>query len=290
MQQTNRIRVGLALSGGGARGLVHIGIIKALTQAGVQIDCIGGTSMGGVIAAAFASGIPIEELEQKALKLSQMRELIKLIDLTTPRRGLLEGARIRDFLAELFIDRTFESLKIPLAIPTVDLVQAREVVFTSGLVLPAVLATIAIPGLFKPVEIGDYRLIDGGILNNLPVDRVRQLGADVVIGVNAQFDPFREKPWQDLPEKPNFPVPLPESFLDFYRAELIMIAALTEARLKTACPDILLHPPIPLDITMLLGFSRIPEVLQAGEICGQEAVPAVRKIIEQKRAELSTQH
>jgi NTE family protein len=286
-KQMKRIKVGLALSGGGARALVHIGILRTLQEAGVPIDCISGASMGGVIAAAYASGIPIDIIEQKATKLSQMRELVKLIDLTTPRRGLLEGNRIRDFMAELFIDRTFDSLRIPLAIPAVDLIQAREVVFTSGLVMPAVMATIAVPGLFKPVEIGEYRLVDGGILNNLPVDRTRQLGADIVIAVNAQFDPFTQKPWQDLPERPNFPIPLPDPFLDFYRAELIMIAALTEVRLKTACPEILLHPPIPLDITMFMGFTRIPEIIAAGAVSAKEALPAILNLIERKNAELA---
>jgi NTE family protein len=279
-----RMKVGLALSGGGARGFVHIGVIKILQQAGIPIDCISGTSMGGVIAAAVACGIPIETIEQKALKLSQMREIVKLVDLSAPRRGLIEGTRIREFLAEFFLDRTFETLKIPLAIPAVDLVQAREVVFTSGQILPAVMATTAVPGLLKPVEIGQCRLVDGGILNNLPVDHTRALGADFVIAINAQFDPFREKPWQDLLERPNFPLPLPDFFLDFYRAELIMIAEITEARLKIACPDILLHPPIPMDITMFLGFGRIPEVIAAGEICAHQAMPQILHLIEQKKS------
>src|SRR5512133_2481476 len=101
---SNRPKVGLAMSGGGARGLVHVGVLKVLAEAGIPIDCVSGTSMGGVIAAAYACGIPVCEIEEKALQLSNMRELVKLLDISTQRRGLLEGTRIRDSLAALFID------------------------------------------------------------------------------------------------------------------------------------------------------------------------------------------
>jgi NTE family protein len=274
-----RPKVGLALSGGGARGLVHVGVIKVLLEAGIPIDCISGTSMGGVIAAAFACQIPIQTIEEKVLKLAQMRELVRLVDLSPKRRGLLEGNRVRDYLAELFLDRSFENLAIPLAIPAVDLIQSREVVFKKGLLLPAVLATIAVPGLFRPVEIGGCRLVDGGILNNLPVDLARALGADVVIAIDAQLDPFHEKPWQDASEPVHFPVPAPDFFLDFYRAELIMIARLTEERLKACPPDILLHPPIPMDIEMFLGFRRVREVIAVGEACARAALTDIQKIL-----------
>jgi NTE family protein len=267
------------MSGGGARGLAHVGILKVLGAAGIPIDCVSGTSMGGLIAAAYACGIPVSEIEEMALRLSHPRELVKLLDVSTQRRGLLEGARVRDFLARLFIDQNIENLPIRLALPAVDLVQSREIVFTSGLVLPAVLATIAVPGLFPPVQIGAYRLVDGGVLNNLPVDRVRELGADIVIAIDVQFNPYTEKPWQDLPERPHFPVPLPDFFLDFYRAQLIMIAELTKAHMETCPPDLLLHPPIPPDLDIFLGFPRIPEAIAAGEECARQALPKIRRLI-----------
>lgn len=274
-----RPKVGLALSGGGARGLAHIGILKVLVESGIPIDCISGTSMGGVIAAAFACGLPIQAIEDKALKLSQMRELVKLIDLSPRRRGLLEGNRVRDYLTEFFLDRNFENLAIPLAIPAVDLVQSKEIIFTKGLILPAVLATIAVPGMFKPVEIGEYRLIDGGVLNNLPVDLARKLGAEIVIAIDVQFDPFHEKPWQEYSNHLRFQVPMPDFFLDFYRAELIMIAKITEERLKQNPPNLLLRPPIPMDITMFLGFNRAREIIAIGESCARSALEDIREII-----------
>ncbi len=276
---TNPLKIGLALSGGGARGLAHIGILKVLLEAGIAIDWISGTSMGGVIAAAYACGIPIQEIEQKALQLGNIRELVKLVDLSSHRRGMIEGDRIRDFLSDFFLDRCFENLPVRLALPAVDLLQAREIVFTSGLVFPAVLATMAVPGLFQPVQIGPYRLVDGGILNNLPVDRVRELGAKFVIGIDVQFDPYIEKPWQDLEGPTRFPVPVPDFFLDFYRAELIMVAALTKTHLQVSPPDLLLRPDIPMDITMFLGFPRVRELIAAGEACAHEALPQILRTL-----------
>jgi NTE family protein len=275
-----RPKIGLALGGGGARGLVHVGFLKVLEEASIPIDCISGASMGGVIAAAYACGIPIAEIEERALLLSNNRELVKFLDIAPPRYGLIEGDMVRDFLADWFIDRNFEDLAVRLALPAVDLIQAKEVVFTKGLVLPAVLATLALPGIIRPVEINSYRLVDGGVLNNLPVDRVRELGADRVIALDPQYNPYKEMPWQSHGTKPNFPLPLPDFILDFYRAELIMIAEITQAHLLSNPPDLLLDPQLPQDIDVFLGFPRISEVIKLGERCARNALPAIERLIE----------
>lgn len=274
--------IGLALSGGGIRGFVHIGILKALEEANIPIEYISGTSMGGVIAAAYASGIPLSVIEETALRLSNLRELMKLVDLSPQRRGLLEGQKVHAFLANLFIDRTFETMKIPLAIPAVDIIHSQEHVFTQGLVLPALMATTAVPGLFSPVKIGEFCFIDGGILNNLPVDCVRKLGAKTIIAVDAQPDLCQEKPWQEQEQPTRFPIPLPRFFLDFYWAELIMIAEITQRKLAETCPEILLHPPIPKDVMMFLGFHRIADVIEAGVIGVREALPSIQRLLEKQ--------
>ncbi len=273
-----RPSLGLALSGGGIRGLVHIGVLKSLERAGIPISCISGTSMGGIIAAAYACGIPLAQIEEKALCLASRRQVIRLLDVTGPRRGFLSAHRIRDFLTDFFLDRTFETLKMPLAIPAVDLNQGREVVFTEGLLFPVVMATMAVPGLFPPVKIGPYRLVDGGVLNNLPIDLVQGLGADVTVAVNAQFDPIEPVTWTGS-GGPHFPIPVPEFFQDLYQAELIMISKLTQTHLAKNPPDLLLHPPIPSGISMFLGFTRAAEVIAAGERCAEQALPMIEELL-----------
>jgi NTE family protein len=274
-------KIGLALSGGGARGFAHIGILKGLEAAGIGIDFIAGASMGGVIGACYATGLTARQLEDRILDLSRMRELMKLIDLAPHRRGLLEGNKVRAYLADVLNeDSTFESLPIPLSVTAVDLLQGKEVVLNHGPLLPAIMSTIAIPGLFAPTIMGSYRLVDGGVLNNLPFDHVRAMGADIVIAVDVQLDPQYELPWQDLPEKPHWPIRLPDFFLDFYRAELIMISAINQMRLLNCPPDMLIRPPIPPDITMFLGFPYGKEIIAAGEQAIEGALPRILEIIE----------
>jgi NTE family protein len=274
-------KIGLALSGGGARGFAHVGVLKGLESAGIAIDFIGGASMGGLIGACYAVGLSASQLEERVLELSQIRELMKLIDLAPHRRGLLEGNKVRAYLSHLIDENcTFESLRIPLSVTAVDLLQGKEVVLNHGLLLPAIMSTIAIPGLFPPHILGPYRLVDGGVLNNLPFDHVRSMGADIVIAVDVQLDPHYELPWQDLPEKPHWPIRMPDFFLDFYRAELIMISAINRMRLQTCPPDMLIRPPIPPDITMFLGFPHGKQIIEAGEQAIQGALPRITEMIQ----------
>jgi NTE family protein len=115
-------RIGVAFSGGGARGLAHIGVLKVLQEANIYIDCISGTSMGGIIAGLFSAGVSVEKLESIALNLSNTKQLIKLVDLSPPRRGLLKGDKVKDLLLELLgEDCQIEHLDIPLALAAVDL-------------------------------------------------------------------------------------------------------------------------------------------------------------------------
>jgi len=261
-----RPKIGLALSGGGARGLAHIGVLKILTSAGIPIDCISGTSMGGLIAAAYASGISIEMLEEEARRITRMREMIKLVDVASPTRGIVKGKQFQEYLTTLFPQEIcIEELATPLALVATDLISASEVTLTSGPLLPAVLATTAVPGLFPPIEMNGYRLVDGGVLNNLPVRQVREMGADIILAVDVQFNPLSELPWQEINMRPSWPFPFPDFFLDFYRAELLMVAKLTQAHLEQVKPEYYLRPSIPQDITIFMGFTRTEEIIACGE-------------------------
>jgi NTE family protein len=191
-------KLGLALSGGGARGLTHIGVLKALEASGFRLDYLAGTSMGGVIAAGYASGLSPDELEQIALEYVPTRNLLRLADPTLPRNGLFQGERLRAFFDKYLQGCTFADLHIPLTLVAVDLNSGREIHLREGLVVDALRATVSIPGILAPVELTGQRLVDGGLLNNLPVDVVREMGAEVVLGVDMSSCGNGDSAWRTL--------------------------------------------------------------------------------------------
>lgn len=272
-----KAKVGLALSGGGARGLAHIGVLKVLEREGVRLSCLTGSSMGGVVAAAYASGRSVGELEAEALRMSRRRELVKLIHVSAPQRGLLNGNRVRSFLANL-VDptMTFQELALPLGLKAVDLDKGREVSLVEDSVLEAVLATSAFPGVFPPVEIKGRRLVDGGVLNNLPVDLARELGAEVVIGVDVvgiqQFESGEVG-------AVGGPAMLPDALSNVYQAVMLMCNALAGARLRETPADMLLNVPIPSDVDILTGFTRAEEIITAGEEAAESELPHVLELV-----------
>ena len=172
--------LGLALGGGGARGLAHIGVLKALEKANIQIDFLSGSSMGGVIAAAYASGLSPDEIESLALEYSSSRTLWRLADPAVPRQGLFRGERLYAYFEKHLKRSTFTELRIPLTLVAVDLDSGSEVHLREGSLAKAVRATVSVPGLLAPVQQNGQCLVDGALLNNLPTDVVRTMGADVV--------------------------------------------------------------------------------------------------------------
>ena len=268
-------RVGLALSGGGARGLAHIGVLKVLEEQGVPIHALAGTSMGGLIAAAYAAGMSTSELEAAALKMANLRELAALVDLRPPRRGLLAGEHVRKYLAS-FVEEaiTFDELNFPLAMQAVDLISGTEHTLQEGNVLDAVMATSAFPGVFPPVEIHDCQLVDGGVLNNLPAELPRMLGADVVIAVNvtAALDAG------ELDAQTDGSIFSRGIAKDLMRVALIVSRAMTEINLKETPPDLLLCPPIPAKAGVFSGFTHAAEIIAAGETCTRENLTTIKNI------------
>ena len=188
-EYTSKPRVGLALSGGGPRGLAHVGVLRVLEREGIPLDILAGTSMGGIIAAGYAAGLSPEDLEKEALATARIRRLLRLIDPGLPEAGLMRGQRLQAYFEEILGPLTFADLKISLALVAVDLNAQREVILNEGPLSLALRATISVPGLFTPVEIDGQRLVDGGVLDNLPIDAAQHLGADVVIAVDVESDP-----------------------------------------------------------------------------------------------------
>ena len=269
MEWTHRPVVGLTLSGGGARGLAHIGVLKVIERRGIRIDCLSGASMGGILAACFAAGMTAGELETLALHMASLRRLIGLIDVRPPNRGLLAGHKVRAFFARyLPPDLTFADLRIPLTLEAVDLHTGEEVALREGSVLDAALATSAFPGVLPPVRWNGRLLVDGGLLDNMPVDSARAMGADFVMAVNVtpQPDDPGVTPDSGSPHMPNF-------LETAWDALGIMCAARLTTKLQAATPDVLVHPRLSHDMGVFSSFTRAAEIIALGQEAAEAALP-----------------
>ncbi len=190
---TVRARVGLALGGGFARGIAHIGVLRVLQQAGVRVDYIAGTSVGALIASAYAEGASLAEME-KAAAATRFRDFGRW---TLSWLGLASNHPLERYLQRICSScsaKNFEDLKMPLAIAATDLSTGDPVYYTKGPIYPALRASCAYPGLFLPVEHEGRVLVDGFLAAPVPVDAVKQLGADYVIAVFLDSSPPEAKP------------------------------------------------------------------------------------------------
>ena len=178
-------KIGLVLGSGSARGWAHIGVIGALTEAGIRPDLVCGSSVGALVAAVYAEG-RIEEFEEWVRALS-WRGVVSLLD-PGWRGGLLSGFRLFETLSGRFIQRDISELEVPFAAVATDLETGREVWLREGNIADVVRASIAMPGLFKPVWRDGTYLVDGGVVNPVPVSLARAMGADIVIAVDLGFD------------------------------------------------------------------------------------------------------
>ena len=173
------LRIGLALGGGFARGLAHIGVLKVLVENHIPISAIAGTSVGSIVGAAFASGAAPEEMKEKARDI-RWRSFARW---TIHRMGMAKTDRMDEMLLQLFHALRFEDLAIPLHILATDLVTGEPVIFTSGDLIPAVRGSCSFPGLFVPVEYQGRMLVDGALIASVPAVALRGAGVDAIIGV-----------------------------------------------------------------------------------------------------------
>ena len=265
MKNNNEIKLGLALSGGGARGLAHIGVLKALEDAGIRPDFLAGTSMGGLIAAGYAAGLSPDDLEQISLEYASVRRLWKLADPTLPRRGLFQGERLRAFFEQHLQGRTFADLNIPLTLIAVDLNSGQEIRIQEGLVSEAVRATVSIPGLLAPVESEGQRLVDGGLLNNLPVDAAQSMGADITLSVDVYTTSEGSAIWQNLGQTRVISQTIGELIVVLGDSLDLLIHQQSVNKLQKNPPDFLISPDIPVDVTALTGYHRAADLIPIGE-------------------------
>ena len=181
MKRVNDRRLGLALGGGAARSMIHIGALQVLAAEGIRVSAVAGTSAGSIIGAAFAAGAHAEDLEKEAAALT-WRSLARP---AFSRRGLLALERLEALIRKIVPVARFEDLSIPLKVVATDLNTGERVVIDEGELVSALLASCAIPGVFLPVERGGRLLVDGGVSCNVPADLPRDMGAEVVLAVDA---------------------------------------------------------------------------------------------------------
>ncbi len=257
--------IALVLSGGGARGLAHVGVLKALHDLQISVSAICGCSMGGLVASLFALGMSMEEIERIARKYSSTREMVKLVDLRPSRRGYIISRHLRSFLARFIDDKTqFSQTCIPLMMNAVDLVTGQEVVLDQGNLLDAILATTAVPGFFSPVQDPARILADGGVVNNLPVSILKPRTSDPIVAVDVH-QTF-ERPFSSTSLDNPYPKSVfPQFAREYYLAELIKIRKMTDLHLAQNPPDLLLTPDIDPNINLFFGFNRAAELIEAGE-------------------------
>lgn len=294
------LKVGLALGSGAARGWAHIGILKALEKADIKADVVVGTSIGALVGAAYLSG-RIDKLESWLLNLNRL-ETARFFKLSAAFTGLVNKSRLHDFLTEYVADADLQIADLPAAYASVatHLHSGREVWNTQGNVLEAVWSSISLPGLFPAIKQRDRWLIDGGLVNPVPVSVCRALGADIVIAVNLNGDILGKHLPPPLPandsENNRFTDRITE-FVNSYTANLFnadkktddapnlfdAIAAsvnitqdrITRSRMAGDPPDILLQPR--LAKIGLLEFYRAGEAIAAGEHALQKVLPDIRR-------------
>lgn len=271
-------RFGLALSGGGARGLAHIGVLKVLEEAGIQPDYLAGTSMGGVIAAAYAAGLKPDEIEQIATDTSRTRNLLRLADFSLPQQGIFRGERLLAFFSQHLNGCNFADLSVPLSLIAVDLNTGQEVRLQEGSVAQALRATVSIPGLLAPVVQDGMRLVDGGLLNNLPVDAVRQMGADVVLGVDVDWQ--NDSVWQTLAHLKPLSGTIGGLIATLGDSLDLLVRQQRANKLRSASPDFLVRPDIPAEVTILTGYNRVAELITQGEVATYPVLPVLDEVLQ----------
>lgn len=281
MDQKNKPKFGLALSGGGARGLAHIGVLKALEKANIPIDFLAGTSMGGIIAAAYASGLSPQAIEDIAHEYGSLRSMWRLADPTLPRQSVFLGKRLLGFFEDKLNAVDFDDLRIPLTLVAVDINSGEEVHIRTGSVAHAVRATVAVPGLLAPVEEDGMCLVDGGLLNNLPTDVVRDMGAEIVLAVDV-FSGSDDDPsfWQMLAEKSLISNTVGGLVRILGDSLNLVIYHQNLRKLEDFPPDFLIRPRIPVEVSVISGYDQSSKLIAEG-------INAVQPILENLQAALA---
>jgi len=303
MSAPRKRRVGLALGSGSARGWAHVGVIRALERAGIKPDLVCGTSIGALVGAAYAAG-ELERFEQWLLGLG-VRDVLAFMDVRM-NGGMIKGERLMEFFRLNFIDRPIEELPMPFAAVATDLNTGAEVWLREGSTVAALRASIALPALFAPAVHQGRLLVDGALVNPVPVSLARAMGAEVVIAVDLSSDilgrrtrteqeveaPAAEiSEWRRrlqgrlstlMPARADDDAPKLPSILEVVATSInIMQVRVTRSRMAGDPPDAIVAPR--LAHLGLLDFHRAREAIDEGERAVQAALPSLDALFDRAR-------
>ncbi len=255
-KSTERPRVGLALSGGFARGIAHIGVLRVLREAGIPIDVVAGTSVGALIGAAFCAGTPLDEME----RIGATTSFTDFGRWTPSWLGLATNQRLEKFLARFTAAKTFEQLPIPLAIATTDINAGVSVYYTRGPITSPLRASCAYPGLFVPIQYEGRTLVDGFLTAPVPVEGALLLGADIVIAVYLEAGNVEQ----------------PRTFTDVLSRSFTIIQRHSDLTWRQQA-DVIIEP----DVTPFVwdDFTKTPEMVAAGAAAALAVLPEIRAAI-----------
>jgi NTE family protein len=281
--------ISLALGGGGAKGNSHIGVLRCLVKEGFRVRAVAGTSFGGVVAVMYAAGYSPDEIEENFKRVNQKR-LYTRDAFDGP--SLLGVAGVRKWLDESLGTRTFNDLKLPCAVTSVDLKSGREVILSEGPVKDAILATIALPGIFPSQHLDDWELVDGGVLDPVPVSVARSLAPNVPVVAVVLSDPLGSPvhTWS-VPIPAFFPQPIvdritrlsfAQAYDTFMRSIEIGNRAVTEYRLDVDKPEVVIRPAV--TNIKLLESVNVSDVARLGEEAVEAVLPVLRLEVKRRRS------
>jgi NTE family protein len=249
-----RPKIGLALGSGGARGMAHIGVIKVLEEERIPIDYVVGSSMGSLIGAFYAIGMKPEMMVKLAVNLKRKY----WIDFTVPKMGFVAGEKVKEMVRILTHGKNIEELPIPLSIVATDIIKGERVVFTEGPISQAVRASISIPGIFVPEMFEGKLLVDGGVIDRVPITVARDMGADLVIGVDVGVKTYNVKVG---------------SIFDVIAQTIeVMEKEIFKHRIVEA--DVMIGPMV--DEYSATAFTQIEELIEAGEKAAKMAIAEIK--------------
>ncbi|MCT8139042.1 patatin-like phospholipase family protein [Anaerobacillus sp. CMMVII] len=250
-------KIGLALGSGGARGFAHIGVIKVLEEANIPIHYIAGSSMGALVGAFYGVGYTPEQMIKMAIHFQRKYYL----DFTVPKMGFILGEKVKQLIRILTKNKKIEDLTPVLTIVATDLLKGEKVVFKEGDISTAVRASISIPGIFVPEKVGDTLLVDGAVIDRVPVSEVKKMDADIVIAVDVSY--FEVEP------QINSIFDVIMQSMDIMEREMI--------RHREIESDIMIKPII--NHHSSTAFKSIEKIIQQGEDAAQEKLPEIQLLL-----------